>query len=56
MAEIKIMCPKCKHQLTVQGKPEEKIYVTCPKCNKTHTRRDTTHHQKTKYCKNYLNE
>jgi phage FluMu protein Com len=33
MAEIKIMCPKCKHQLTVQGKPEEKIYVTCPKCN-----------------------
>jgi hypothetical protein len=33
MVEIKIMCPKCKYQLNVQGKPEEKIYITCPKCN-----------------------
>lgn len=33
MVETKIMCPKCKNQLTVKGKPEEKIYVTCPKCD-----------------------
>jgi hypothetical protein len=32
MVEIKIQCPSCKHQLTVEGKPSEKIYVTCPKC------------------------
>ena len=32
MAEIKIQCPSCKHHLTVEGKPTEKIYVTCPKC------------------------
>jgi ABC-2 type transport system ATP-binding protein len=32
MVEVKIQCPKCKHQITVQGKPEEKIYVTCPEC------------------------
>jgi group I intron endonuclease len=30
-----------------------KTIITCPKCNKNHTRRDTTHHQKTKYCKNF---
>jgi hypothetical protein len=33
MSEMKIMCPKCKHQFTAQGKPNEKIYVTCPSCN-----------------------
>ena len=33
MVEIKIQCPKCKHQFTIQGKPQEKIYITCPKCN-----------------------
>lgn len=33
MVEMKIMCPQCKHQFTVQGKPEEKLHVTCPKCN-----------------------
>jgi len=33
MIEIKIQCPKCKHQINVQGKPQEKIYITCPKCN-----------------------
>jgi hypothetical protein len=32
MTEIKIQCPNCKHQLTVEGKPSEKIYVTCPQC------------------------
>ena len=33
MVEMKIMCPQCKHQFNVQGKPEEKLHVTCPKCN-----------------------
>jgi ABC-2 type transport system ATP-binding protein len=33
MVEMKISCPTCKHQLTVQGKPQEKIFITCPKCN-----------------------
>jgi ABC-2 type transport system ATP-binding protein len=33
MVEIKIQCPTCKHQLTVKGKPNEKIFITCPKCN-----------------------
>jgi hypothetical protein len=32
MVGMKIQCPSCKHQLTVQGKPTEKIYITCPKC------------------------
>jgi hypothetical protein len=32
MPETKIMCPHCKHQFMVQGKPAEKIYVTCPEC------------------------
>jgi len=32
MIEMKIMCPHCKHQFTVQGKTGEKLYVTCPKC------------------------
>jgi len=32
-----------------------KQIITCSKCHKNHSRRDTTHHQKTKYCKNYLN-
>jgi ABC-2 type transport system ATP-binding protein len=33
MVDIKIQCPKCKHQFTIQGKPSEKISITCPKCN-----------------------
>ena len=33
MVEIKIQCPSCKHQFTVKGKPNEKIFITCPKCN-----------------------
>ena len=32
MEEVKISCPTCRHQFTVQGKPTEKIYVTCPQC------------------------
>jgi len=28
-----IMCPKCKNQLTIEGNPGERKYVTCPKCN-----------------------
>jgi daunorubicin resistance ABC transporter ATP-binding subunit len=37
MVEIKIQCPNCKRQLTVQGKPSEKIFITCPQCNTTGT-------------------
>lgn len=32
MSEMKIMCPKCHHQFTTNGVPNEKIYVTCPSC------------------------
>ena len=32
MTEMKIMCPKCRHQFTAKGEPNEKIYVTCPSC------------------------
>jgi ABC-2 type transport system ATP-binding protein len=28
-----VMCPKCKNQVTIQGNPGEKTYVTCSKCN-----------------------
>ncbi len=28
-----IMCPNCKNQVTIQGNPGEKTYVTCPQCN-----------------------
>jgi ABC-type uncharacterized transport system ATPase subunit len=33
ITEVKIQCSKCKHIFTIQGKPQEKIYITCPKCN-----------------------
>jgi hypothetical protein len=33
MTAIKIKCPKCQHQLTVQGKPAETLYITCPTCS-----------------------
>jgi ABC-type multidrug transport system ATPase subunit len=33
MVEKTIMCPNCKNKLTIQGKPGEKIYITCPKCD-----------------------
>jgi daunorubicin resistance ABC transporter ATP-binding subunit len=32
MVEMKIQCPKCKYQINVQGKPKEKISITCPQC------------------------
>lgn len=32
MSELKIMCPKCRHQFTTKGEPNEKVYVTCPSC------------------------
>ncbi len=28
-----IMCPKCKNQVTIEGKPGEKKNITCEKCN-----------------------
>jgi hypothetical protein len=33
MADKKIKCPKCDNQISVQGKPGEQIFLTCPKCN-----------------------
>ncbi len=32
MSEMKIMCPKCHHQFTVKGQPNETMHVTCPSC------------------------
>jgi hypothetical protein len=32
MSELKIMCPNCRHQFTIKGEPNQKIYVTCPSC------------------------
>jgi len=32
MSEMNIMCPKCRHQFSTKGEPNEKIYVTCPSC------------------------
>jgi ABC-2 type transport system ATP-binding protein len=32
MVDIKLQCPKCKNQITVQVKPGEKTQITCPKC------------------------
>jgi hypothetical protein len=32
MSELKIMCPKCRHQFAAKGEPNETIYVTCPSC------------------------
>jgi len=29
-----IICPSCKTQMTVQGNPGEKIYLSCTNCNK----------------------
>ena len=37
MTEMKIMCPKCRHQFTTKGAPNEKIYVTCPSCKTSGT-------------------
>jgi len=32
MNNVRIKCPKCAHQITVQGEPGEKLYLTCPNC------------------------
>jgi ABC-2 type transport system ATP-binding protein len=37
MVEMKIQCPKCKYQINVQGKPQEKISITCPQCRTSGT-------------------
>jgi hypothetical protein len=37
MSEMKIMCPKCRHQFTTKGESNEKIYVTCPSCKTSGT-------------------
>jgi len=39
-----VKCPNCKNQVTIQGNPREKIYVTCPKCN---TRGEFTYPEET---------
>jgi len=28
-----VKCPKCKHEVTIEGNPGEKIMITCPSCN-----------------------
>jgi len=33
MIQKNIMCPNCKNEITIEGNPGEKIYITCPKCN-----------------------
>jgi len=33
MTSKTIMCPKCKHQITIEGNPGEKATLTCPNCN-----------------------
>jgi ABC-2 type transport system ATP-binding protein len=33
MVTKKIMCPKCQHQITIEGEPGEKKYITCENCN-----------------------
>ena len=33
MVQKNIMCPNCKNKITIEGKPGEKAYITCPKCN-----------------------
>ena len=33
MVQKIIMCPNCKNKITIEGKPGEKVYVTCSKCN-----------------------
>ena len=33
MVNVIIKCPKCEHQLSVQGDPGDQLYITCPKCD-----------------------
>jgi len=37
MVSKKIVCPSCKNQVIIHGKPGEKVNVSCPKCNKEGT-------------------
>ncbi|HMA83780.1 MAG TPA: heliorhodopsin HeR [Candidatus Thermoplasmatota archaeon] len=32
MVEKTISCPTCDHRFSVEGKPNEEVYVTCPNC------------------------
>lgn len=50
--ELKIY--KINYQQLEKVKYYLKQPMTCLKCNKTHTKRDTTNHQKTKYCINFI--
>jgi len=33
MLQKQLMCPNCKNIITIEGKPGEKVYITCPRCN-----------------------
>jgi phage FluMu protein Com len=33
MVDMEIKCPNCAHQLSVQGKPGDELFITCPKCD-----------------------
>ena len=33
MVKKSIRCPTCNHQFSVDGKPGEEVYLTCPNCN-----------------------
>ena len=33
MATQLVKCPKCQETITASGEPNEKIFITCPKCN-----------------------
>jgi hypothetical protein len=33
MVDMRIKCPKCAHQLSVEGNPGDQLNITCPNCN-----------------------
>lgn len=33
MMDMRIKCPKCAHELNVEGNPGDELFITCPKCN-----------------------
>jgi len=33
MLQKNLMCPNCKNKITIEGKPGEKVFITCQKCN-----------------------
>jgi hypothetical protein len=33
MVDKRIKCPKCAHQLSVEGNPGDRLFITCPNCN-----------------------